>query len=181
LAEILNEQQIIPIFAVEQSIRSVYDQLSEIIRSAFVGQLSENSINLLDLLSTQYRRLSSTIVPVMKGLDHIPEINVKIKPINDCTSGSLVNGTEDTCVNVTFPNTVEYNVSISLSPDYCLRSDAETIHSLVILFIGFGDVRVNITGICTCDCEANRVSIQLPSDHCIVYHACCQRCAYIIT
>ena len=48
IAELLNEQRIIPIFAVENKVREVYDQLSKIIRSAFVGEITSNSDNLLE-------------------------------------------------------------------------------------------------------------------------------------
>ena len=54
IAELLNEQRIIPIFAVEKKVREVYDQLSEIIRSAFVGEITSNSDNLLELIRNQY-------------------------------------------------------------------------------------------------------------------------------
>ena len=54
IAELLNEQRIIPIFAVEKKVREVYDQLSEIIRSAFVGEITSNLDILLELIRNQY-------------------------------------------------------------------------------------------------------------------------------
>ena len=54
IAEMLNDQRIIPIFAVAKSVKQVYDQLSEIIRSAFVGEISASSDNLLELIRNQY-------------------------------------------------------------------------------------------------------------------------------
>lgn len=54
IAEMLNDQRIIPIFAVAKSVTEIYGQLSEIIRSAFVGEISANADNLLELIRNQY-------------------------------------------------------------------------------------------------------------------------------
>ena len=54
IAELLNKQRIIPIFTVEKKVREVYDQLSEIIRSAFVGEITSNLDILLELIRNQY-------------------------------------------------------------------------------------------------------------------------------
>ena len=69
-----------------------------------------------------------------------------------------MNGTNDTCTGVVFPNTVEYNVTVSLSYDYCLRDYANSTHQIELLYIGFGDVQINITGICSCECASSKVS-----------------------
>ena len=54
LAEALNQNSIIPIFAVDNNIRVVYDQLSEVIRSAFVTTRTANSTNLLQIVESEY-------------------------------------------------------------------------------------------------------------------------------
>ena len=54
LASLLNEKSIVPIFAVENNVRVVYDQLSEVIRSAFVTTRTPNSDNLLEVVRSQY-------------------------------------------------------------------------------------------------------------------------------
>ena len=54
LAGLLNEKSIVPIFAVENNVREVYDQLSEVIRSAFVTTRTANSDNLLEVLRSEY-------------------------------------------------------------------------------------------------------------------------------
>ena len=55
IADVLNENRIIPIFAVENNVRGVYDQLREVIRSAFVTTRTANSDDLLDIVVDQYR------------------------------------------------------------------------------------------------------------------------------
>lgn len=60
LADVLNEGRIIPIFGVAPSYISVYNQLSNIIRSAFVGELASDGDNILNLISTQYRVNTTT-------------------------------------------------------------------------------------------------------------------------
>ena len=55
IADVLNENRIIPIFAVENNVRGVYDQLREVIRSAFVTTRTANSANLLETVVSQYQ------------------------------------------------------------------------------------------------------------------------------
>ena len=55
LATVLNENSIIPIFAVENNVREVYNQLSEVIRSAFVTTRTANSDDLLEIVESEYR------------------------------------------------------------------------------------------------------------------------------
>ena len=54
LAGALNDKSIVPIFAVENNVRGVYDQLSDVIRSAFVTTRTANSDNLLEVLRSEY-------------------------------------------------------------------------------------------------------------------------------
>ena len=54
IADVLNKNSIIPIFAVENNVREVYDQLRGVIRSAFVTTRTANSDNLLDIIVSQY-------------------------------------------------------------------------------------------------------------------------------
>ena len=54
IAKVLNENSIIPIFAVENDVRNVYDQLRDEIRSAFVATRTARSEDLLDLVVSTY-------------------------------------------------------------------------------------------------------------------------------
>lgn len=55
IANVLNNNGIIPIFAVTNNVRGVYDQLREVIRSASVTTRTANSGNLLKTVEEQYR------------------------------------------------------------------------------------------------------------------------------
>ena len=71
------------------------------------------------------------------------------------------------------PNRVQYGVTLELSSDYCRRSlTGGESHLLNIQFIGFGDVIVNVSGICSCGCEADQVLHQYI--HTVYY--CCLHC-----
>lgn len=61
ISNVLNDNRITPIFAASASVRPLYDGLSTIIRSAFIGQLSDNSENLIDLIREQYRVLRTIV------------------------------------------------------------------------------------------------------------------------
>lgn len=55
IADVLNDNGIIPIFAVTNNVREVYDQLREVIRSASVTTRTANSENLLNTVVEQYQ------------------------------------------------------------------------------------------------------------------------------
>lgn len=70
---------------------------------------------------------------------------------------SLANNTKDTCENVSYPNSVTYQVSVSVTPEYCDGYDSRDT-AAQLLYIGFGDMTINISVLCSCDCESDRVS-----------------------
>ena len=55
IADVLNDNGIIPIFAVTNNIREVYDQLREVIRSASVTTRTDDSEDLLKTVVDQYQ------------------------------------------------------------------------------------------------------------------------------
>ena len=60
---------------------------------------------------------------------------------------------------MTHLDTVTYNVTISAHPDICNRDDIKSTISSQILFIGFGAVQLNLSVLCSCPCETNKVFI----------------------
>lgn len=157
LTEILNQNRIIPIFAVTNNVNEVYRQLAQIIRSAFVGEVTDESANLLSILRDQYRILSTTIVPVISGIDEISGLSIAATPLNNCGSGNIAPDSNDTCENIEFPQEVTYDVTVDVLPEFCESSAADSSLSARLLFIGFGDVQIYISVICSCDCENNSV------------------------
>ena len=55
IATILNERRIIPIFAVAVGVAPMYQNLVNIIRSAFIGTFTPGSEDLLALIESQYQ------------------------------------------------------------------------------------------------------------------------------
>ncbi len=55
VSELLNERDIIPIFAVDQRVRSVYTGLRSIIRSAIIGELTDQANDLLTVVEEGYQ------------------------------------------------------------------------------------------------------------------------------
>jgi hypothetical protein len=151
LAGVLNEKSIVPIFAVENNVRGVYDQLSDVIRSAFVTTRTANSDNLLEVLRSEYIELSGTVVPVISGLDNT-SFSIELVPMDNCSQGSLRANSTDICEGITSPDAVTYSVRVTASPDAC-RDPDQTV-SARIQFVGFGEVELSIRLVCDCGCEA---------------------------
>ena len=74
-----------------------------------------------------------------------------------CLRSSLADDTVDMCVGVSYPNSVSYQVSVLVTPEYVDRHGSSHI-SAQLLYIGFGEVAIDIFVPDSCDCEADKVS-----------------------
>ena len=87
-----------------------------------------------------------------KWLIHTVMLTLSYTHTTHSSPGILRAGTDDVCVNVTYPDTVNYRVSVSATPEACGILGNQSI-SAQIQFIGFGTVDVSISLMCDCDCD----------------------------
>ncbi|XP_030310123.1 integrin beta-2 isoform X2 [Calypte anna] len=151
LVQKLAENNIQPIFAVTRRVVDVYKKLSEMIPKSAVGELNEDSSNIIELIQVAYNNLSSQII-----LDHSPLPDVlDVKYDSICSNGkSLSDEERGQCDNVKINEEVIFKVKVMAKE--CIKSQSFTIRPL-----GFTDtLTVHLESYCNsgytgknCECE----------------------------
>ncbi|XP_020829024.1 integrin beta-2 isoform X4 [Phascolarctos cinereus] len=151
LAQKLAENNIQPIFAVTKKMVSTYEKLTEIIPKSAVGELSDDSSNVVQLIKKAYNKLSSRVF-----VDHsiIPD-TLKVTYDSFCSNGqSSVDQPKGDCDGVQINVPITFQVKVTASE--CMKE-----HSFTIRPLGFTDtVTVQVLPLCQCDCEGEKLSRQ---------------------
>uniref|UniRef100_A0A8C8SBQ6 Integrin beta n=1 Tax=Pelusios castaneus TaxID=367368 RepID=A0A8C8SBQ6_9SAUR len=145
LAQVLSAANIQPIFAVTGTTLPVYEELSRLIPKSVVGELKEDSSNVVQLISDAYNSLSSTV-----NLEHFhlpPGVSVAYESHCDAASGSRgVHGA--VCSDVRINQLVNFMVTVRA--DACL----EGRHNFSLRVLGFNEeVHVDLQTLCECPCN----------------------------
>ncbi|KFU84324.1 Integrin beta-2, partial [Chaetura pelagica] len=144
LVQKLAENNIQPIFAVTSKVVDVYKKLSEMIPKSAVGELNQDSSNIIELIQEAYNNLSSRII-----LDHstLPDV-LDVKYDSTCSNGkTLFNEAKGQCDDVKINNEVTFKVKVTAK--VCIKSQSFTIRPL-----GFTDtLTVHLESNCNCSCN----------------------------
>ncbi|XP_062975640.1 integrin beta-7 [Elgaria multicarinata webbii] len=155
LAEVLSESNIQPIFAVTGSRLLMYEELSRHIPKSVVGELKEDSSNVVQLIAEAYSSLSSSV-----NLEHSADLPPGISIAYDSHCGGSetygrVQGGE--CLGVRVNELVQFTVRIKATT--CLTGPQK----LVLRVLGVGEeLQVELTTACECQCG----DIQPYAEHC---------------
>ncbi|XP_053313718.1 integrin beta-7 [Spea bombifrons] len=150
LAQILSAANIQPIFAVTKNVLSTYQELSELIPKSVVGELTEDSSNVVNLISQAYNNLSSTV-----NLEHLnlPK-GVNILYDSHCLDSSTEGQARGQCSGVKISQTVGFDVTVWLDRKFC-RDGAQSFQLRVLGFTE--ELNVDIEPLCDCDCGDEEV------------------------
>ncbi|XP_078010704.1 integrin beta-2 isoform X2 [Phascolarctos cinereus] len=126
-------------------------KLTEIIPKSAVGELSDDSSNVVQLIKKAYNKLSSRVF-----VDHsiIPD-TLKVTYDSFCSNGqSSVDQPKGDCDGVQINVPITFQVKVTASE--CMKE-----HSFTIRPLGFTDtVTVQVLPLCQCDCEGEKLSRQ---------------------
>lgn len=158
VAQALSAANIQPIFAVTSATLPVYQELSKLIPKSAVGELSEDSSNVVQLIMDAYNRLSSTVT-----LEHehalLPS-GVHISYESQCGDPEKrqgETGDRGQCNHVRINQTV--NFLVTLQATHCLTEP----HLLRFRARGFSEeLTVELHTLCDCNCN----DTQLQAPHC---------------
>lgn len=144
----LRRYDIIPIFTVVQSYRSLYLDLVEELSSvgAEFGLLESDSSNIVNLIRDLYNRISQRVV---FDPDNVPGLTVNVQTTN--CPGTL--GADGICSDLAIGEKADFNIEVTATREICSQSSI----TQNIRIIGFGNAEVQITPICSCECEENTV------------------------
>ncbi|OCT95911.1 integrin beta-7 [Xenopus laevis] len=155
LAQILTAANIQPIFAVTSSVVSTYQALSDLIPKSAVGELKEDSSNVVNLISEAYNNLSSTI-----NLEHVnlPK-GIHISYDSHCSNSSTMGKTQAQCSGVKINQAVSFDVTLWMDKTMCPGGK----QSFQLRVLGFSEeLKVDVEPLCACACEDEEIS----SDYC---------------
>ncbi|XP_067385578.1 integrin beta-7 [Emydura macquarii macquarii] len=148
LAQVLSASNIQPIFAVTGATLPVYQELSRLIPKSVVGELKEDSSNVVQLISDAYNSLSSTV-----NLEHSqlpPGVSIAYESHCDAASGTGARGIPGgVCSGVRINQLVRFTVTVQA--DACLEGRQD----FALRVLGFSEeVRVELRTLCECPCGA---------------------------
>ncbi|XP_069790315.1 integrin beta-2 isoform X2 [Narcine bancroftii] len=144
LAAKLAENNIQPIFAVTSQIKPIYEELSKMIPKSAVGELKEDSSNVVQLIKDAYNNLSSKVIIKHNTL---PE-GVRISYISNCNDEGSVSDKEGVCLDVKINQEISFTVTITA--DKCLSKTA----SFEIKPLGFTEnLEISLKTECNCECD----------------------------
>ncbi|XP_071977381.1 integrin beta-2 isoform X2 [Engystomops pustulosus] len=144
LAQKLSENNIQVVFAVTANMVHTYQGLSSLIPKSVVGRLSNDSSNVVQLITDAYQNLSSEVI-----LDHgITPDFLDILYDSNCSNGvNTQNTLRGSCSNVKIKEEITFKVKVTAKK--CLPNQSFSIRPL-----GFTEsVRVNVITACDCTCE----------------------------
>ncbi|MBW02972.1 Integrin beta-7, partial [Eschrichtius robustus] len=158
VAQALSAANIQPIFAVTGATLPVYQELSKLIPKSAVGELSEDSSNVVQLIMDAYNSLSSTVT-----LEHERSLlppGVRISYDSQCGGPEKRQdeaGDRGQCNHVRINQTV--NFLVTLQATHCLPEP----HLLRFRARGFSEeLTVELHTLCDCNCS----DTQLQAPHC---------------
>ncbi|XP_045632860.1 integrin beta-2 [Ursus americanus] len=144
LAHKLAENNIQPIFAVTKRMVKTYEKLTEVIPKSAVGELSDDSSNVVQLIKNAYNKLSSRVF-----LDHnmVPS-TLRVTYDSFCSNGvSQVDQPRGDCDGVQINVPITFQVKVTATE--CIQEQ-----SFVIRALGFTDtVTVRVLPQCECHCR----------------------------
>ncbi|KAK7809683.1 hypothetical protein U0070_010479 [Myodes glareolus] len=147
VAQALTAANIQPIFAVTGTTLPVYQELSQLIPKSAVGELSEDSSNVVQLIMDAYDSLSSTVT-----LEHSPlPPGVNISFESHCRGSENregETGNRGQCSNIRVNQTVDFWVTLQVTQ--CLPEP----HLLRLWALGFSEeLTVELHTLCDCNCS----------------------------
>ncbi|KAM6224663.1 integrin beta-2 [Rhynchocyon petersi] len=145
LAHKLAENNIQPIFAVTKRMVATYEKLTEIIPKSAVGELSDDSSNVVQLIKNAYNKLSSRVF-----LEHstLPD-TLRVTYDSFCSNGvSRQDQPRGDCDGVQINVPITFRVKVVATE--CIQEQSFTIRAL-----GFTDtVMVHVRPQCECRCQS---------------------------
>lgn len=145
LANKIAEKKVNVIFAVTQSQKDVYEQLSKYIEGSVVGALANDSANIVQLIRKNYEKITSTVEMKTEGAEGV-DVQFKSKCLGTELSNSGI------CANLSVGDNVTYEVTIEV--EKCPEDQRQWNQTFKIYPVGLTEaLTIHLNMICECNCE----------------------------
>lgn len=163
IAHTLRQTKTNVIFAVMKNVSSHYRALEKFLDGAVVGELEEDSNNIVQLIKDKYSEIRSRIEFQVSNSD-----NMDVKFRSKCKS--QVEKETSACDNVEIMEAVEFNVTLTVSDDVCVNQVGTVKKEVLLNAVGLAEqisVMMNVRCDCNCETDAKRKTIDaLDNVHC---------------
>ncbi|XP_059165654.1 integrin beta-1-A-like [Physella acuta] len=143
----LREKKANVIFAVMSNVSEHYHRLVSFLDGAVVGELAENSQNIVQLINEKYKELRSRIKFQTENADYV-DVIFKSK-----CAGNILKET-NMCENLEIKQTVDFSVTLMVHSDICKGHTGTVEKNVTVKAVGLNEqllIRLNVT--CGCECE----------------------------
>ncbi|XP_063930919.1 integrin beta-PS isoform X2 [Zophobas morio] len=147
------------IFAVTKDKVDIYEQLRQHIEGSSCGQLSNDSSNVVDLITEQYQAISSTV-----EMKHNASSAVNIKFFSKCLNGNNEEVETNKCGNIKVGSLVQFRIQLEVVE--CPADPRDTKQLIQIYPVGLNEsLIIDLTMLCDCPCEHEGLEINSPKCH----------------
>ncbi|ELU10143.1 hypothetical protein CAPTEDRAFT_93285 [Capitella teleta] len=161
LASVIASKKVNVIFAVIEKFVPLYSSLSSMIEGSMVGELANDSSNVVDLVRDNYNKISGTVE--LKA-DENDDVFVGFKAqCEEWVNGEFGPGTK--CGNIGIGQNVTFEVTIEVMS--CPTNPSERKRSFFIYPVGLNEkLLVEVETTCECECEKPGVGVRRMTAKC---------------
>lgn len=143
----MQEKKANVIFAVTKGVSMHYKKLNSYLDGAEVGELEDDSSNIVQLISDKYYALRSKIKFQPSNSD-IAEFTFR----SNCGSGPVEQTNE--CKELAIGDDVEFEVTMKVKPDVCKGQAGTVEKSVSVDAVGLNEkLKITLKIMCECECE----------------------------
>lgn len=133
------------IFAVTANQVKIYEKLTPLVEGSSVGQLDDDSSNIVTLIEQQYREITSEIELKDNATSHV-QLTYHSGCVNDKRKQTNV------CKGLKVGSTVTFDIDVELKS--CPKRSSEYNQTIQIYPVGLNEaLLIDLEMICDCDCE----------------------------
>ncbi|XP_044271772.1 integrin beta-PS isoform X2 [Tribolium madens] len=147
------------IFAVTAEKKEIYEQLKEHIEGSSCGQLSNDSSNVVDLITEQYQAISSVV-----EMKHNASGSVDVRFFSKCLNSKGREIQTNKCGNIKVGSLVQFRVQLEVLK--CPTDPRDTKQLIQIYPVGLNEsLFIDLTMLCDCPCEHEGFERNSPKCH----------------
>lgn len=147
IVDVISKNEIIMIFAVTKGVKKTYSLLADLLPLAAVGELEDDSNNVINIIEEKYNQLAQKVRLQHSGIPENVQVAAKVKCHAD--RDVWIDGFE--CEQINRNQAVTYNVTLTWNSDgICPESGAANADFLIYGMDAKSEVEIKF--ICDCDC-----------------------------